>query len=85
MKMFDPYYVKPNLAPPRQSCACIFGSATIHATQWIINASYNQRQQIFFVLTTAVVITEGKVRAPNTGSVRERQTGTGLIFGYFKQ
>jgi hypothetical protein len=24
-----------------------FGSATIHATQWIINASYNQRQRFF--------------------------------------
>jgi hypothetical protein len=26
---------------------CIFGAATIRATQYIINASYNQRQRFF--------------------------------------
>jgi hypothetical protein len=46
-----------------------YGSATIRAMQYIINASYNQRQR-FFLLSpepTDVVITVEKVRPPNAG------------------
>jgi hypothetical protein len=43
----------------------VFGFAMIHATQRIINASYNQRQRFFKSLTMDGEIAEGNVRAPN--------------------
>jgi hypothetical protein len=48
----------------------VIGSAAIHATQSTINASFNQRQLVFFKFQSSTmdfVITLRKVGAPNAG------------------